>query len=59
MTRTEKECRMWALVAEMKGMEAENSFRAYNGNSPNYGDTCFYAVAEKLTELSKEPEAAP
>jgi hypothetical protein len=34
-------------LAEIAGMQAENSHRAANGNSVAYGDEAFFAIPDK------------
>jgi len=49
-----RECRMWACVAAIKGMEAENKQREVCGNSMAYDDNCFHAEGRKLEALAAE-----
>lgn len=41
-----------AIVAEVKGMEAENQVRAHRGEAPAYNEAAFQAKAEVLNGIS-------
>ena len=41
-----------AIVAEIKGMEAENQVRAHRGEAPAYNEAAFQAKAEMLNGIS-------
>ena len=44
---------MYALVAEMEGMKADNQERIFLGNSPSYSERDFDYIATQLKELAQ------
>lgn len=48
------QCRMYALVAEMEGMKADNQNRTIMGYSPSYGETAFETINNALLCLAGE-----
>jgi hypothetical protein len=49
-----KIAQMWALVAEMEGMKAENQRCELDPNPPAYGEVSFGEIAVQMRELSVE-----
>ena len=46
------ECEMWAQVAEMKGMEAENKQREIQAKSMTFIEKDFIKIRDELMRLS-------
>lgn len=56
MTRTKKQCMMWALVVRMNGMIQENHHSQMRGSIGDYNENHFEQLAQELEVLSNEPE---
>lgn len=59
MTKVEKMCQMYSLVAMCEGMKAENVQREMRGESLAYSEIDFFRISTELEKLANVKEFEP